>query len=270
MRVQTEEWRRFIPGIRMYKGKKTFFYNGEILWEGDDEDGRPLVYNMEERNTWQVIIILPGVEMIPEWTFYSCYNVKIVIMTDTVRRVESGGFYRCIRLDYVRLSQNLEYIGLWAFHRCESLTSIFIPPSCREIDCWAFQCCNCLLIVGMPQHVRLGEGVFFHTLLMKKSPIETDEDGEYNEDDDDEAAIEWIKSINNEDAYALHRVCSSFYNPLYEIVYSLVKQQGIKAMKMPNEIGVTPSQYLAANTFADISEKEIVNRYISEMMGEVF
>ena len=30
-----------------------------------------------------------------------------------------------------------------------------------------------------------------------------------------------------------------------------------------------PSQYLAANTFTDISENNITNRYIFDMMGEI-
>ena len=55
MRVQTEEWRRFVPGVRMYNGEKTLFYNGEKLWEGDEHDGHPLIYDEEERNSWKVI-----------------------------------------------------------------------------------------------------------------------------------------------------------------------------------------------------------------------
>ena len=81
--------------------------------------------------------------------------------------------------------------------------------------------------------------------------------------------IRWVKSINHEQEYALHRACTSF-NPLSEIIHALVKRKGIKAMKMPNAIGITPSQYLAANPFADISEMEIVNRCLLDMMGEVF
>ncbi|GFH56968.1 predicted protein [Chaetoceros tenuissimus] len=91
----------------------------------------------------------------------------------------------------------------------------------------------------------------------------------YYDDNDDERAIRWAKSINNEEAYALHRACSSS-NPIAETIHDLVKRQGIEAMRMKNAIGITPSQYLAANTFADISGQEIINRYISEMMGDVF
>ena len=108
MRVQTEEWRRFIPGVRMYKGKKTLFYNGEILWE----NGKSLIYDQEKRQSWEVIIVLPGVQVIPENTFLYCRNVKVVIMADAVRRVERGAFIWCLSLKFVRLSTNLEFIGV--------------------------------------------------------------------------------------------------------------------------------------------------------------
>ena len=258
----------------MYNGKKTYFYNGEKLWEGD-HDGHPLVYDEEERNSWRVIMVLPGVEVIPEGTFFDCKNVKTVIMNDSVKRIERFAFTWCDRhfgfcsssLEFVKLSRNLEYIGYCAFYGCSSLSSIFIPPSCREIDDWAFGFCRRLLILGLSQDVQLGEGVFQCTALMKKSPNETDGYGRYD-DDDEVAAVQWIKSINDGEAYALHRACSSF-NPLSEIIHTLVQQQGLVGMRVPNAIGITPSQYLAANTFADISEKEIINRFTLEMMGEV-
>ena len=56
----------------MYKGKKTLLYNGEILFDSyiyeygeDDEDAIFLIYNEEERKSWEVIIVLPGVDVIP-------------------------------------------------------------------------------------------------------------------------------------------------------------------------------------------------------------
>ena len=268
MRVQTDEWQQFIPGVRMHKGKKTLFYNGEIFYEGDAEDGHPLIYDWEERDSWEVVIVLPGVEVIPEWTFYYCENIETVIMADTVKRIEKSAFKECYNLEFAKLSKKLEIIGEYAFVICNSLTSIFIPPSCREIGDWAF--CNCikLLILGLPQHVQLGKCVFIRTALNEKSPLEVVNEEGYYDSDDDEEVEQWIKSINDGDAYALHRVCASF-NPLSDIIYALVKRKGIQAMRMPNTIGITPSEYLEANTFADISEKEIINRFTVEMMGEV-
>ncbi|GFH47061.1 hypothetical protein CTEN210_03536 [Chaetoceros tenuissimus] len=273
MRVQTEEWRKFVPGIRMYNGKKTFFWNGDKLWEGPDWNRRNLFHDEEERDSWQVVMVLPGVEVIPRFAFCCCKNLEKVIMADTVKRIEMCAFDRCGSLKFVRLSRTLEFIGLNAFWYCQSLTSIFIPPSCTMIEDRAFYGCKCMLILGLPQQVELGQDVFQETDLIKRSPFRRDEDGYgvyYDSDgDDDVEAKQWIKSMNNEEAYALHRACSSF-NPIAEIIHDLVTQHGIKAMKMPNAIGITPSQYLAANTFDDISEKDIINRYISDMMGEVF
>ena len=248
----------------MYKGKKTLFYNGEKLW--DDEVREPLIYNKEERNSWQVVIILPGVEIIPQWTFCDCAKIYKVIMADSVTIIVGAAFEKCVSLDFVQLSRNLEYIGIAAFYACYSLPSICIPPSCTEICNKAF--CDCkLLILGLPPHVELGENVFQNTALIKKSPFRRDEDGDY-ENNNEEEVVQWIRSINNEGAYALHHACAS-YNPLSEIIHDLVKRQGINAMKVKNAIGITPSQYLEANTFPDISEKEIVNKYVLEMMGDV-
>ena len=78
----------------MYKGKKTLFYNGEnIGWDDDSRKFR--IYNKEEMQSWQVIIVLPGVKVIPFYTFGACYhqNIETVIMADTVRRIEKSAFH---------------------------------------------------------------------------------------------------------------------------------------------------------------------------------
>ena len=105
--------------------------------EGRAPIARPLIYDKDERGSWEVIIVLPGVEIIPEGTFIRCGNVKVVIMADTVRRIEDWVFSWCSSLIFIKLSRNLEFIGTFAFSSC-SLTSIFIPPSCREIGVYAF------------------------------------------------------------------------------------------------------------------------------------
>ncbi|GFH44713.1 hypothetical protein CTEN210_01187 [Chaetoceros tenuissimus] len=263
MRVQTEEWRRFIPGVRMYKGKKTLFYNGEILV--DAENGEWLIYDKEERQKWEVIIVLPGVEVIPQYTFGSCINVEAVIMSDAVRRVELRTFINCKSLKFVKVSRNLEYIGEAAFFHCLSLHSIFIPSSCREIYEYAFSSCDKLFVFRVPQHTTLGEGIISCTALSQASPFATYDDGDY---DNDEEVNEWIKNHHADNEFSLHRACSSF-NPLDEIVFDIVKREGLKAFKKTDRNGVTASEYLYQNPFAEIKEQTIINRYILDMMGEV-
>ena len=65
-KLTNKEWAEIValgPGIRNYQGKKTLFYNGEKLWEGNYDDGRRLIYDCEERKSWKAIIVLPGVEI---------------------------------------------------------------------------------------------------------------------------------------------------------------------------------------------------------------
>ena len=247
----------------MYKGKNTYFYNGEKLY--DFETSQYLVHDKEERLTWEVIMVLPGVEVIPDSTFSECWNVKTVIMSDTVRRIEGRAFDSCYCLEFVKLSTSLEYIGRWAFHFCRSLTSIFIPPSCREIGDWAFQYCKQLIIFNVPENTELGGSVIARTALIKSSPFQTNDRGEYANTNQVNG---WIRNRHADNQFSLHRACAS-YNPLDEVIFNIVKREGIGAFKNPDSVGITPSQYLSLNPFTEIKEEKIIKRYILEMMGEV-
>lgn len=254
----------------MYKGKKTLFWNGETLWEAGPLrfDGRPVIYTEEERKTWEVIIVLPGVEVIPDFTFCNCRSVKTVIMANSVRRIEGYAFSNCKSLVFVKLSTNLEFIGDCAFWSCKSLTSIFIPPSCREIDNDAFFGCKKLIIFSVPRNTQLGDRVMNGTALARVSPFETNGNGYYGNGRTEEVN-EWIRNRHTDNQeFSLHRACAS-YNPLEEVIFNIVQRQGIGALKKPDSVGVTPSQYLSENPFAEIKEHKIMKRYILEMMGEI-
>ncbi|GFH47062.1 hypothetical protein CTEN210_03537 [Chaetoceros tenuissimus] len=107
-----DEWVEIValgPGVRNYRGKMTLFYNGgEIpLPEENSSTGKP----REQRVSWEVVIVVPGVKIIPERTFNRCVNIETVIMADSVKRIEEDAFNYCIRLEFVKLSTNLECIG---------------------------------------------------------------------------------------------------------------------------------------------------------------
>ena len=262
MRVQTEEWRRFVPGIRVYRGKKTYFYNGEELWDCENDCLR--LYNEEERRSWQVIIVLPGVEEIPWNAFRWCEKLEAVIMSDTVTRIEGNTFLECKSLAFVRLSRNLEYIGDYTFQSCTSLKSIFIPPTCTEIGEEAFEGCTKLTIINIPNHTQLGQCVFDGTAFFLE-PIISD-------NIDMEKVYQWIKNVNTGYLYALHRLCCSTYEnealPISEAIYQQVKEHGPKVLQEENALGITPLKYLEENPYLDIDEMEMLKRYIAEKMGQ--
>ena len=121
-----------------------------------------------------------------------------------------------------------------------------------------------MIIFIVPDNTRIGENVIADTALLKASTFDPDEEGDYENTQEVNA---WIKNINDDEEFALHRACSS-YNPLTDIIYEIVKRQGLKSFATKNQIGVTPLQYLEGNPFADIDQQNLMKRYILEMMGE--
>ncbi|GFH58503.1 hypothetical protein CTEN210_14979 [Chaetoceros tenuissimus] len=221
-----------------------------------------------ERLSWQQVIVVDGVTEIPRETFLYCVNVKKVIFANTVIRIENRAFHFCFDLVYIKLSINLEYIGEDVFGSCD-LSSVFLPPRCREVGRYAFDCNTNLAIVHVPQNVELGPRVFGNTKLIDDSSFADEEDdyGDYIFADE-EAVQEWIKNINNDDKYALHRACCSF-SPSKQDIFTILEEIGIGAFSVENGAGITPSQYLKENPYADIDEMDIIRDYTLKMMGEL-
>lgn len=271
--AEWQEIQKLGPGVRMYEDKKTLFWNGEILYNRRDDTRKYLIYDYEERQSWEMIIILPGVEIIPRETFYACRNVKTVIMADDVKRIKWCVFGLCHSLECIRLSRSLEYIGFLAFNFCESLKSVFIPDSCREIDSSVFSNCKKLIIFKVPQHTRIGKDVVSKTLLFRKS---------YNHHisvlNQEEFVRTWVKNLNQIDTttniridkYAIHRLCSSM-DPSIDTLYNrYIRRFGLRVMKYRNKIGISPSRYLSENPYVEVDEQKLINRFILEKLGEIF
>ena len=218
---------------------------------------------IKERRTWQQIIVLEGVTVIPRHTFKYCYNIKRVIVANTVVRIERCAFDFCRGLVYIKLSISLEYIGPYVFRACD-LSSIYLPPRCTVIEMGAFAYNSNLNIFSCSQEAQLSSFLFDSSKLIRDSPFETSLGGYVRLNDQ---VNTWVKNLNNEEEYRLHRICCTI-EPSFDDIYAIIREQGILNFCRKNEIGITPSQYLKENPFAQITEKEITRRYIMRMMGE--
>lgn len=79
----------------------------------------------------------------------------------------------------------------------------------------------------------------------------------------------WIKSINQNDEYALHRLCSSM-DPSEDTIYQMICDQDcLHAIAQKNSAGISPSEYLAANLYADVDETKLMKKFVLEKMGEI-
>lgn len=266
-------------------GLVTLFYDGSrelynhelsIEWQVADYRYSHLNVNFEEwgisdqckryrreRQTWQQIVVVEGVTVIPHYTFRRCENIKRVIFANTVVRIESCAFEYCISLIYIKLDENLEYIGEHAFHDCD-LLSVFIPPRCRDIGGYAFYGNTNLAIFNISQDAILGDNAIFQTKLLPNLQFQLDQ---YEDHHEQHEVQDWLNNINIGEKYSLHRACCAFY-PLQEVIMTIITKQGIGAFNIRNKIGITPSQYLKENPYVDIEEMDIVKDYVMKMMGE--
>ncbi|GFH50784.1 predicted protein [Chaetoceros tenuissimus] len=94
----------------MHKDEKTLFYNGEKLFD-EENHLEYLIYDEEERDSWEVIFVLPGVQVIRFYTFNGCSNIETVIMADTVRRIEEDSFYYVLQES--RIYSTLKKFGIY-------------------------------------------------------------------------------------------------------------------------------------------------------------
>ncbi|GFH43821.1 hypothetical protein CTEN210_00294 [Chaetoceros tenuissimus] len=231
---------------------------------------------MRERQTWRQIIIVDGVTEIPDFTFHICCNIERVIFANTVIRIGEDTFSYCINLEFIKFSSNLEFIGDSALQNC-NLSSIFIPPRCREIGEYAFRYNKNLEIFHVPRSTVLGYCIIDGSKLIRRSP-QVAWNG-YNEDVDlnlltyyfhrNMETNAWLGNINNEEEFALHKICSSFEPTLEMILDTMVEKGGLASFQVENSIGITPSRYLKENPYVDVTEKEIVEKYVLKMMGEL-
>lgn len=136
-----------------------------------------------------------GVRIIGKNTFYSCTNLKKIILPDSVEQIEEGAFYHCTGLEeIINLPKNLSEIGDWvfanccslkhidipdsvkrigefAFSECASLTRVIIPDSADELAGFAFSFCESLTEIQLPAHaVRKGYKVFEGSPIEEKIP----------------------------------------------------------------------------------------------------
>lgn len=215
----------------------------------------------KERWSWEQVFIEEGVIEIPENTFKGCKNIKRVVFADTVTQVKERAFQGCKELAYVRLSVNLQCIGDHAFYDCK-LSSVFIPPRCRKVGDFAFHHVKNLTLFNVPQGTELGSFCISGSRLYAIAPFDPD----LPITDYEEQTFAWVKNINANDEYALHRACAS-YQPLKEVIYGIIEEHGLNAFNKKNDIGITPSRYLNENPFTDLSEMEIVRDYILKKMN---
>ena len=85
------------------------------------------------------------VTIVPGSCFYSCPNLKKVILSDTTVSLFQRAFYQCDKLVEIDL-KNVQYIGEYDFYGCTSLTILVLPPTLTTVGSSAFSLCTNLVV----------------------------------------------------------------------------------------------------------------------------
>ena len=111
--------------------------------------------------TFQEISLPDTVEIIKEYAFSNCNNLKELKVPEKVKIIPSGMVAGCSNLEKIELPVGTTTIGVFTFGGCNSLTSINIPEGVTQIADSAFSSCSSLYSVTIPSTVtNIGDNAF--------------------------------------------------------------------------------------------------------------
>ena len=121
------------------------------------------------------VVIGKSVVTISESAFGNCKSLEKIVIPDSVKKIESSAFCECENLTSVDFGNSLEEIGNDAFRFCSSLTSVVIPDSVTYIDYYAFLNCENLTDFTIGESVlsfdysKIIGSQTLHTLTLKNA-----------------------------------------------------------------------------------------------------
>lgn len=66
-----------------------------------------------------------GVEIIEDWAFAWCSNLKSVTIPNSVTTIKYYAFFRCTNLETIIIPESITQMGHHIFESCESLQTIY-------------------------------------------------------------------------------------------------------------------------------------------------
>ena len=91
--------------------------------------------NAVDRELIENVWIENGIDLISDYTFLDCTNLKSIEIPNSVEKIGECAFKNCINLKSIEIPNSVEKIGACAFENCESLESITIPATFKyELD----------------------------------------------------------------------------------------------------------------------------------------
>lgn len=107
------------------------------------ENGAPVTlapFGFRKSELIEEVVVPDGVKIIHPSFFFSCRNLRKVVLPSSLEEIGSFAFYGCTLLSEISFKNcpSLKTIGDSAFAGCKALQNVWIPKSCSQIGIGAF------------------------------------------------------------------------------------------------------------------------------------
>ena len=96
-----------------------------------------------------------SVEIICDYAFSNCYNLKKIEIPESVTTIGKSAFERCLCLETIKLPANVDVVSEQLFASCENLSEIQLGENITEIGRWAFSGCINLKTIELPDDLTI-------------------------------------------------------------------------------------------------------------------
>ena len=172
--VSTITYYGFVKPFEGCTNLKTVYFNSIFKQRsefGDIDPDLGFIFGSQVEN----YIVGKNVTKIGSSLFWSCYNMKKLVLEGNVTDIGDGVFQHCNSLNTIEinskeigswfnslssvssiiLGDNIEIIGDYAFSDCTGLTSLNLPTSLKHIGSFAFNGCTKLISISIPNNVTI-------------------------------------------------------------------------------------------------------------------
>ncbi|MBO4850451.1 MAG: leucine-rich repeat protein [Prevotella sp.] len=94
-----------------------------------------------------------GLTSINTYDFYSCKNLRTIVLPPQITSIGSSAFFGCLNLQEIVIPDNVKTISEYAFNGCNSLRSVTLPEGLKTISDYAFSTCYSLQALAIPASV---------------------------------------------------------------------------------------------------------------------
>lgn len=116
-----------------------------------------------------------GLSCISTYDFYSCKNLRTIVLPPQIKYIGSSAFFGCTYLQEIVIPSAVKTLYQYAFNGCNRLQSVTLSEGLTTIGDYAFSACNSLQGIAIPSTVTSISGsAFWSCSSLTSVTVDTD------------------------------------------------------------------------------------------------